>query len=426
MTEFHIRFEWLGQEGGSAVDQATFARIEIEVANTLATELEDVLGKTVRPALHASAYDLAMWFAANWWRLRWEPETALPSVDWEMSHHLVSAAHGTVWPDLRIWSSGQTVSVIGLPTSGSAIEPVRYLRRVNERLRANAFEVGVDRFVDAVVGRVEAMVEEEMPLQQVWNQVMAERADPDVSAWRRLEAKLGYDPDEAPEDIVTALELAAEQTGVEAMEEVAVASGVEAPAQLATLMEALASKPQFHVPDVEVLREESSQIHFDPYRPWLRAVQTARRARAQWALDPGPIPTSRLADLFGLSEAVITEPDSGSTLPMPGGLRQDGGIRVALQRERVPNRRFALARLAADHLFGPASDRLLPATDGHTTRQKQQRAFAQELLCPYADLADYVGGRIGEEDVEAAAEYFDVSPVLVASTLKNNRHPGCW
>lgn len=49
-------------------------------------------------AIIADPTPLAEWFAANWWRLRWEPEkenlTAQQQLDWDLSHRLAAAASG--------------------------------------------------------------------------------------------------------------------------------------------------------------------------------------------------------------------------------------------------------------------------------------------------------------------------------------------
>ena len=75
----------------------------------------------------------------------------------------------------------------------------------------------------------------------------------------------------------------------------------------------------------------------------------------------------------------------------------------------------------ADHLTIPDDERLLPATDSKTGRQKFQRAFAQEFLCPFDDLMSHFDGDAPIDDaIDESAEYFDVSPRLVETALVNN------
>jgi hypothetical protein len=85
-------------------------------------------------------------------------------------------------------------------------------------------------------------------------------------------------------------------------------------------------------------------------------------------------------------------------------------------------RRFELCRLVADAAEFGEDERLLPATVAKTSRQKFQRAFAQEFLCPVEALIEALGTSHPEEDeIEAAARHFEVSPLLVRTMLVNNK-----
>jgi hypothetical protein len=83
-------------------------------------------------------------------------------------------------------------------------------------------------------------------------------------------------------------------------------------------------------------------------------------------------------------------------------------------------RRFAACRLLGDYLYFSNQERLLPATHAKTARQKFQRAFAQEFLCPNKALLEKIQTMTpDEDDISEAARYFDVSPLLVKTTLVN-------
>ena len=84
-------------------------------------------------------------------------------------------------------------------------------------------------------------------------------------------------------------------------------------------------------------------------------------------------------------------------------------------------RRFAVSRLLGDYLAHAYNGRLTPATNAKTVRQQFQRAFAQEFLCPFDALLEKIQtDHIDEEDIAEAAQYFDVSPLMVRTTLVNN------
>jgi len=64
---------------------------------------------------------------------------------------------------------------------------------------------------------------------------------------------------------------------------------------------------------------------------------------------------------------------------------------------------------------------LLPATPhSKTRRQKFQRAFAQEFLCPYSDLVSYLNSaEPSDVAMEDAAHHSDASARMVATILIN-------
>ena len=94
--------------------------------------------------------------------------------------------------------------------------------------------------------------------------------------------------------------------------------------------------------------------------------------------------------------------------------------RVVLRPKWETGRRFELARLLGDRLAGNADGRLFPATLAYTYRQKLQRAFAAELLCPFEALEDMLRGDYSAESIEDAAEYFIVSERAVRTLLVNH------
>lgn len=83
------------------------------------------------------------------------------------------------------------------------------------------------------------------------------------------------------------------------------------------------------------------------------------------------------------------------------------------------NRKFQFARLLADDIISGGGEPLLPVKRGKTARQKLQRAFAAELLCPSAALRDMLPTAPNDDDLEAVARRFEVSPLLVRTILVN-------
>jgi hypothetical protein len=161
--------------------------------------------------------------------------------------------------------------------------------------------------------------------------------------------------------------------------------------------------------------------------PWQAAAKAACLAREVWALGNGPLSNSDIAARFGIDVDFITkrgEPEASA--PINAGYR-DGEtdvISASLVSPYQENRRFALFRLVGDHLTAPKADRLLPAcANSKTYRQKFQKAFAQEVLCPSEVLIKYFGStEPSDEAIEDAAHLFIVSPLMVKSILVNRRN----
>ena len=99
--------------------------------------------------------------------------------------------------------------------------------------------------------------------------------------------------------------------------------------------------------------------------------------------------------------------------------RRAGG-RIVLRSHWRTGRRFEAGRLLADRLLAGTDDKLRPATGAATYRQKMQRAFAAELLCPVESLLDVLADDFSEDARTTAAELFGVSPLAVTAVLANN------
>ena len=101
-------------------------------------------------------------------------------------------------------------------------------------------------------------------------------------------------------------------------------------------------------------------------------------------------------------------------------LHDDSHIALVISKRRRDSQRFYLSRLIGCAFVARVEDSLLPITDAATATQKFERAFAQELLCPWASLDRFTDEHgIDEEGMTQAAEHFEVSEQLIISTLVN-------
>ena len=62
----------------------------------------------------------------------------------------------------------------------------------------------------------------------------------------------------------------------------------------------------------------------------------------------------------------------------------------------------------------------LASTDMVTSRQKYQRAFAAEFLCPIDALTSFLGNDFSSYAIEEAAENVEVSELTITSLLLNH------
>lgn len=420
-AQFELVADWERLDRGSEQERACFASVGIRAGTTWLTEVDDSLVKSVRQRVHLSAYALAEWLAWNYWRLVAESREG-GSSEWALSHHLGSIGGGYVWPNLVIQSDGRRVGLRAAPTEPSAFEPVRYLALHLSGVAVAEFSRAVELFIAQVRGRLRDRGVAPTNLDYIWDDILSERIDPGASRRRRLEALLGYDTDEAPNEVLQRLIGDSAVLGTGAADELAAAAGPIDPPWTATQVRATADAAGFDTNpgDGATLPPDDSWRPTADEPAWLGASRAARAVRQRHAIGAGPLNDKRLADLLAVDPKVLETP---GTMPFSYEFDGSGGAgRVVLRRTGWKvNRRFDLARLLADRLVKEPGDHLLPATRSGTYRQKWQRAFAAELLCPFDALMEHLAGDFSDEAKTGAAEHFDVSSLAVGAILVNHR-----
>lgn len=425
-----LRFdwEWLAYPELPPEETATFAELTVRLNDKAMTRLYDVAAKTERDGLFAAAYPLALFLAENWWRLRWEPAPASLSragPKWRMAHSIAAAGAGYVWPNITFHGDGERMFMEAGPHASES-SAVQFVLQGHGEFDAGAFEAEVDRFMEGVLARLKACEQPDTELADLWRAVQAERSSDEAFERRRLEAMAGFDPDAAPDTMLDELLRLEQRLGASAIRELAAASRHNTLGHIQALEEALrASGLRYQVPDVDRMHREGAAP------PWQRAVETARAARRTWGLGDGPLDNTQLAAIVDLPREQL-EPAAPENVPYSASLNEgEEGARLVFRTGHRHGRRFALGRLMGDAFYAPGEGRILAtATDARTGRQKFQRAFAQELLCPFEALREFLGLREevdagddtnapNEDRIEDAAEYFDVSPRVVQSTLVN-------
>ena len=223
---------------GPMEEQKAFGLLRITTNRQLLTEGFDAHLNSYREGPLVSGYHLAEWLVWNWWRLRWEPKHPdSPDLDstrhWDFAHRLQTIGEGYAWPNITIFSDGYRSMLISEPSRAPDAAPFRYVGAPkNETITAQTLEVAIDEFVSLVLEWLTEAKLDGTNLQHLWHDLQTERENLEISCFRRLEARLGCDPDEADEDAIKQILADAAELGENALEEVAAATayrGTEPP-----------------------------------------------------------------------------------------------------------------------------------------------------------------------------------------------------
>ena len=422
MADLRINADWMAATPGQPEVAATAALLSMSVDNVSLTRNQDIWAKTVRDNVFLSAYPLAMWFASSWWRLNHEPlPTQQPSVDWRMVHELGAANHGFVWPRVVFIPDGESIHLWAGP-SATAEQSVQYLQGLEApRLVAlSDFQLSIRRFIQSVLARLDARELRETNLSHLWTILQEDLADPAAFRRRKLEAELGFDPDECPEAMLDAALRWEEQVGNTALSELAPAVSSSGHSPDLTTLEQLT-----HADGIVGAPSISSDYvdHLEQGAPWERAVHDARALRRRLGNLSEPIPSSQIHQLLGLSSATLSSWSPPSTRsPVAVAMPTNGNhLKFVPRRRNAVGQRFEFARFLGEYLRPSSNvDRWLASTDLGTSRQKYQRAFAAELLCPLDALMSFLDGDVSTYAIEEAAVNFQVSEQVVTNMLLNN------
>lgn len=419
MREFEID---LRKPPKSAPDEPV--GLAIRSRGTVFTRLRRPSDDAPQDHLQAPPGQLAFWLVDNWWRLRWEcyPSSGL-NVDWRLAHEL-SSIGGYAWPRVAIWGEGDRIGLLSQSDPVGVVGPVRYLTDALTYVSASAFEGAVDQYLELVATEKQGLVSDWAALRAQIEALAAERSDSELSAWRRLEAQLGYDVDEAPEALMASLAAFQQEYGAAAVAEAALANpGTEAASVLQTEIDAAKSH---HVQcDLRRTAALVGRLEGQPGDPpWRLGEIAATAVLLAVGHQGGPLSSSALADILHIRRSALdTVPQRGQRSPAYG-LRLDvGGSKgeiVALTSQWAPARRFEFCRALGDAIWSKG-ERLGPLTKAKSERQKFQRAFAQSLLCPFEALLNFIGDDRSDGALASAARHFSVSERMVRSVLVNKR-----
>lgn len=410
--------DWISDADPDPRYSSTCAEFVINVNDIKVTRQYDAWSRTVTDRARLPLYPMAEWFAYNWWRHRYEAafeggETA--PLSWLVSHDTAAIGHGIIWPRLRFASDDFSMNISARALRNAPWEPVRYLNEItSEAVERFHFDLAVESLISSVLSRLDALGVSAEPLRAIWSDVLAERSDDEISDWRRWEARLGYDPDQAPESVMNEIDGLAVRAGRGAAWEIAPIIGNSATytlERISAIHDSAGLEARLPKAADEIARG----------KPWEVGRKLAFNARRGINKISGPLCDQDLLEMLGAPREAFS---MVTAIPGPislGVRESEGGIsKLLFRRRNRPGQRFEAARFLAEALTSVDDDIWLPLTDRGTARQKMQRAFAAELLIPIDDLRNEFGNNFTEEKCEHLSEDYGVSELAIKSHLANH------
>ena len=406
-------------------ERAGFGVVKLETEDVLLTGGIDQHTNQQREGPLVSGYHLAEWLAWNWWRLRWEwwhHENACNDVvdEWDFAHRLSTIGEGYEWPNIAIASDGFMTGITSYPSIDHA--SFRYFGAPMTLIPASILEAAVEDFVSKVMDELNARGLCETNLHRLWSELQTERQDPETASLRRLEARLGYDPNEASH-LGDGWRNDAAQLGGDSLEELAADAAYQGkPTEMmsASQITEMADSCGFEVSGQDSIAPRERSSEWGNVEAWRIGEKYAHELRMEARIDVGdPVSNERLAEIAGVSKNAISASDCiGDISFFLERVDRKSDARVVFRSKWETGRRFALARIVGDRLFA-WEDNMFPATRSYTCRQQAQRAFAAEFLSPFEAVSDMLGADDSEDRQNEIAEHYQVSPIAVKTILAN-------
>lgn len=427
MREFDIVYQWESSVNESPEENQTSSLIKIFIDNNIVTRNENEWSKSIHDDMRVSAYPLALWLASSWWRLRWEPlpmqTDGIPPLSWRMAHEMIAAGHGYLWPRLLFASDRENIQVWAVgQAENKQNDPIRYLNNSYCSISGLHFERKVDEFINGVLARLDAVGLKKHTLHELWSEVLEERNNPEVTQYRKIEAMLGWEPDEGSQELIDIFLKLNTKAGEDAVSEIATACVIGDPKTTLNKIISITKSQGIEGRIDPKLLDVSNKIN-TAGPTWERGRLLAHAVRNAASINDDTVSDDTICDLVGITTKNAF-PEYGIDRNIVGLATREinsDKVNFHFRRNRKVSRRFEISRFLCEHLMANKNDSWLPLTDAKTARQKVQRAFAAEFLCPINNLVNYLSSDFSKDSIEDAADYFKVSPLAVETQLVNNR-----
>ncbi len=424
MCRLKFNIDWQARDKVDPFLDQTTANFRIMLDNVCLTQNIDARSNATNDEVLVSLFPLAMWIASSWWRLQYEVLPAhfdaKPPPDWRLSHEMTAANFGFVWPLLVFSTDRRVMNVWAGKFPPDADHAVRYLNSLDSTvsISMSSFTVICRDLIEQVLERLALGKCADSDLAQLWSLILADLDDPSERRNRRIEAQFGFDPQECEKEILADMVALENERGEDVLAELAAVrtwNGDNSAHSIRELFEAPGIEAKPELPDFSA--------RLKAVEPWEQAKADAGALRRGIDVGDSAVANPALAELLGVSVQTLEDQPASDRLPVAiAGRTDDHCVRFVPRKRHPLAQRFEWARLLggyADTILRDG-DCWLASTDATTARQKYQRAFAAEFLCPIEHLTSFLDGDFSESRVEDAADMFSVSELTVRSQLKNN------
>ena len=425
-SSFKISMQWASPfPPGDTEEEISLGDMTIEANEQVLTRNVSNITQSLRNSIRVSSYPLALWFTACWWRLLYEPlpsgEQIEKSYNWRNSHILASANNGYVWPDISFIPDGQFITVISSQQFSDSKLPLFYLGSKDAiTVDSRIFIEEIKHFIELTIDRLDNFGKCNTDLHTLFMQLNDEMEDEDFALYRRVEALLGYDPDEAPDDVIKKIESALKIFNERILTELLSVCSINETSSPIADIESAISMSETGVqgkwtPPLST-KVESNML------PWEAGRFLAKELRIAIGNTDKKIETKTLCDFLG-----ITEKKFINSHPVYDRFsishRNNDKLYINLKRESsfhyATGRRFQIARLIGS-LLACSDENIFILSDCKTYSQKLQRAFAAEFLSPVDEVRNFIQKNVTTETIGKAADHFSVSPQTIAHSLANH------
>ena len=408
-------------------EDITLGYMSIKSDEEVLTKNISNITNTSRDDIKVSSYPLAIWICAYWWRLIYEPipsdENIQKTYSWENAHNLISADSGYIWPSIKFIPDGQTITISSQQQIYNRKYPLFY-KGLKDPISINTevFTSSMKNFISNTIQRLDEHKKNNTDLHIIFDQLQTELNDEDFTLYRKMEAILGYDPDEAPENVIKKIESALKIFNEKSLIEIASACSVnETHTQYADIESAISMarngiKGKWSSPISEKINIDASMP------PWEAGRLLAKEVRKCIGNIDNKIETKTLCDFLGVTTKSINNKEPLHDRFNISYFKSDN-LYINLKKENTfyysIGRRFQLARLIGA-IISSISDKIFISSDCKTYNQKLQRAFAAEFLAPINEVKFFIEKELSTKSIRKAAKHFDVSPQTIAHSLVNN------